>query len=95
MIGKFCIVRSINAGVFAGTLTEESGQTVILENAIRIWYWEGAASLSQLAMEGTSQPTKCKFPCAVDSVKLFEVIEIIPCREVAETNIKAVPTWEC
>ena len=88
------IVRTYSAGVFAGELESRNGKEVVLKNARRIWYWEGAASLSQLAQEGTKKPEKCKFPCAVDQVILTEAIEIINVSAVARENIQAVPVWK-
>ena len=55
MIGKHCIVRTQSAGVFAGTLQSREGQEVTLTDARRLWYWDGAASLSQLAVSGVSK----------------------------------------
>ena len=94
MIGKTCIVRTYSAGVFLGTVKERNGKEVLLENARRIWYWDGAASLSQLANEGTSKPQNCKFPAPVAEVLLTEVIEIIPATEAAIASIAAVPEWK-
>ena len=62
MIGKYCMVRTYSAGVFAGTLKSRDGKEVVLNDARRIWFWDGAASLSQLATEGTTKPQNCKFP---------------------------------
>jgi hypothetical protein len=92
--GRYCIVRTYSAGVFAGEIQSRNGREVILHNARRLWYWEGAASLSQLAMEGVAKPEKCKFPCEVDKVELLEVIEIIDCTDVAKQSIKGVKVWE-
>ena len=92
-LGKYVMVRTYSAGVFAGHLVSRKGKEVKLKNARRIWYWKGAASLSQLAMEGTSAPTECKFPCPVDEVELTEAIEIIPITSQAEKIIKEVPVW--
>ena len=94
MVGKYCMVRTYSAGVFAGTIADREGKEVRLTNARRMWYWSGAASLSQLATEGTSRPNDCKFPCEVPEVILTEVIEIIPISEKAEASIKAVPVWK-
>lgn len=94
MIGKYCIVRTYSAGVFAGILESIEGKQGIVKNARRIWYWEGAASLSQLAMDGTSKPEQCKFPCEVDQVLLTEIIEVIPCTYKAIESIKGVPVWK-
>ena len=92
--GQYVIVRTYSAGVFAGTLKSRNGREVTLTNARRIWYWDGAASLSQLAMEGTKSPQTCKFPCPVDEVILLETIEILTCTESAKQSIMEVPVWE-
>ena len=90
----YVIVRTYSAGVFAGNIKSRNGQEVVLLNARRIWYWSGAASLSQLAMEGTSDPANCKFPCVVDKVELLQVIEILSTTQIAEESIKGVPVWK-
>lgn len=89
----YCMVRTNSAGVFAGYVESREGQEATLRKARRIWYWAGAASLSQLAMEGTSKPDECKFPCEVDTVTLLEVVEIIPMTEKAKESIAGVPVW--
>jgi len=94
MIGKKVLVRTSSAGVHVGTLVSRDGKEVVLKNARRIWYWDGAASLSQLAMSGTSKPQNCKFPCPVDEILLTEAIEIIPMREGAVKSIAKVPVWK-
>lgn len=91
---NYCIVRTYSAGVFAGNVVARNGKEVTMNNARRIWYWYGAASLSQLAVDGTSQPKDCKFPCEVKEILLTEAIEIIPCTEKAIKSIKAVPVWK-
>ena len=93
MIGKYCMVRTRDAGVFAGTLDRLEGDTAIVSNARRIWYWDGAASLSQLATDGTSRPQNCKFPSPVEEVMLFGVIEILPITDKAAASIASVPVW--
>jgi len=90
---KDVIVRTYSAGVFAGELESRNGQEVVLRNARRLWYWEGAATLSQLAMEGVSLPEKCKFPCEVDKVELLQAIEILDLTDKAKQSIKSVPVW--
>lgn len=92
-IGRVCMVRTNSAGVFFGTLEACNGRAVRLSNARRVWYWAGAATLSQLAMDGTSRPLDCKFPMAVDEIVLTEVIEIIPMRPVAIARLGEVPIW--
>mgnify|MGYP007038457128 FL=1 len=94
-IGKYVIVRGDRSGVFAGILTARDGQEVQLANCRRIWYWDGAASISQLAIDGTSKPDTCKFPAPVTEITILDVVEIIPCTEKAEMSIKAVREWKC
>ena len=93
-IDNFVIIRTYSAGVFAGTLKQVENDKVELENAIRIRYWEGACSLSQLAMEGVKKPDECKFAVAVDQILLNGVIEIIKTTKEAEDNIKGVAPWK-
>lgn len=94
MLGRYCMVRTKSAGVFAGTVVEMDGQQAKLTNARRIWYWAGAASLSQLSTDGTSRPKECKFTVPVSEVLLFEVIEIIPITDSAAASIASVPVWK-
>ena len=93
VLEDYVIVRTYSAGVFAGNLEKREGKEVTLKNARRLWYWSGAASLSQLAMEGVKNPDSCKFPCEVASIVLTEAIEVINCTKMAMDSIKEVPVW--
>lgn len=92
--GKYVIVRTYSAGVFAGYISKRSGQAVTLKRARRLWYWKGAASLSQLAMEGVKCPAECKFPIEVTQIELLQAIEIIETTPKAKASIQAVPVWQ-
>jgi hypothetical protein len=94
MIGKYVVCRTYSAGVFVGTLKSLEGKQAVLTNARRLWHWEGAASLSQLAMEGVKKPNECKFPREVDEVLFTEAIEILLVTQAAKDNIAAVKVWE-
>lgn len=91
---KYVIVRTYSAGVFAGYLENLEGKEVIMRQARRLWYWSGAASLSQLAMEGTKKPNECKFPIAVDRIILTEAIEIIDVTKSAKKSLESVAIWK-
>ena len=91
---KYALVRTYSAGVFAGYIESRTGQEMVIRNARRIWYWDGASSLSQLATEGTQKPQNCKFPCEVNRIELLQVIEILDVTEKARKSIKAVPVWK-
>lgn len=93
MGSKFVIVRTYSAGVHAGELESQNGKEVVLRNARRLWYWSGAASLSELSVKGVKYPKDCKFPCPVEEITLTEAVEIIPCTEAAQKSIQEVPEW--
>lgn len=92
--GQYIIVRTCSAGVFAGTLVARKGQEVELKHARRLYYWDGAASLSQLSQEGVTRPENCKFPCEVPSVVLLQAIELLPVTKMAKTSISQVAIWK-
>ena len=90
---EYVIVRTYSAGVFAGMIISRNGQEVVLANARRLWYWVGAASLSQLAVDGVSKPSQCKFPVEVSRVTLLQAIEILSVSKKAQKSIAEVPIW--
>lgn len=90
----YVICRTYSAGVFAGYLESRNGREVVMRDARRLWQWYGAASLSQMAVDGTRRPNDCKFPVAVDTVELLEAIEIIQCTEKARKSIEGVKVWQ-
>ena len=91
---KYCIVRTYSAGVFAGYVESRNGQEVVIRNVRRIWYWDGANSLSQLAKDGTAKPKNCKFAVEVDKIEVMQAIEIIECTEKARKSICEVSEWK-
>ena len=93
-IGKKVIVRADRAGVFYGTLAEKEGSEVRLTNCRRLWYWSGASSISQIALEGVKNPSDCKFTVTVSEIVVTGVIEIIPATEEAQKSIEFVPVWK-
>lgn len=97
-IGKKVIIRASRAGVFFGTLVSKdntpSGCEVTLKDCRRLWYWEGACSLSQLALEGTKKPNSCKFSVTIPDITIIGAIEIIPCSDDAVSSIESVMVWK-
>lgn len=90
----YVIVRTYSAGVFAGYLESRNGQEAVVRRARRLWYWSGAASLSQLAVDGVAKPNDCKFPVEVDRIEVTQAIEIIHCTEKARQSISGVSIWK-
>lgn len=79
MKGKFVLVRTINAGIHFGTLSEilsKDFKCIKLSNACRLWSWTGALSLSEIAMKGINI-SGSKISVPVDEIILTQAIEII------------------
>ncbi len=91
---KLVMIRTYSAGVHYGYLKSREGKEVVLLNASRVWYWSGAASLSQLATEGTTKPNDCKFSVEVPEIILTESIEIISMTEKAINNLNSIKKWK-
>lgn len=89
----FYIVRSTNAGVFFGHIADKRGDEVDMMDVRRLWYWDGAASLSQMAVEGVKAPGNCKFTVVVPSMTILGVCEIIQCSDEAVRSIQGVREW--
>jgi hypothetical protein len=92
MIGKDVIVRTYSAGVHFGKMASRDGKEVVLNNARRIWYWEGAFTLSAIAQNGVAKSSKLSVE--VPEILLTEAIEIIPCSEAASANLRALKAHE-
>lgn len=91
------IIRTNRAGVFFGEITQQentpAGVIVTIKDCRRIWYWDGAASLSEMANKGVKSPRNCKFPAPLASITVIGVIEIIPCTDEAVKSLESVPVW--
>ncbi len=88
------IIRTYSAGVFFGNLESRNGKEAVITDARRLWYWKGAASLSEMAVRGVKYPNECKFPAPVSLIEVTEVIEILNCTPEAIANLEAVPEWK-
>lgn len=91
---EYHIIRGDRSGVFFGQIVKRKDREVTLTNCRRVWYWAGAASLSQLAAEGVKEPMSCRISVPVDELTVLDAIELIRCTDAAVENIKAVPEWK-
>tara|TARA_R100001244_G_scaffold121258_1_gene90898 strand:+ start:3272 stop:3634 length:363 start_codon:yes stop_codon:yes gene_type:complete len=87
------IVRTYSAGVFYGYLQRLEGKNGVVKQARRMWKWFGA-SLSECAQSGTPDKDNCKFPEAVDSIELTEIIEVLDLTTTAKASLDSVPVWK-
>lgn len=95
---QYCVIRSYGAGVFCGyvktKLVEANGINVDLVNSRRIYYWSGACSLSQLAIDGLTDIGNSKIAMVVPIQTVANVIEIIPMTEKAAKQIQGAEVWK-
>ena len=89
----YVVVRSKESGCHAGYLRKKRSTEVKLVRSRRLWYWDGAATLSQLATDGVKNASECTFPCEVNMIVLG-VCEIIDVTEEARLSIQGVPVWK-
>lgn len=92
-INQKCVFRGDRSGVFFGTLLKQENQQVLIGNCRRLWYWEGANSLTDIANIGTACPENCKFTIATELMMITDCIEILPCTEQAIKAIEGVKAW--
>lgn len=79
------IVRTYSAGVHYGTLAACNGPEVTLADARRIWSWQGANTLHEIALRGVGRGSKVSEP--VSTITLTEAIEIIDCAPESVTSL--------
>lgn len=95
-MNKYVIIRGRDSGVHAGELesVDYATKSCVLANARRIWYWSGAATLSELAMHGAKNPKECKFCVLVPRQEIVgDVCEVIECSLAGEKMIRSQPEW--
>lgn len=91
---NYFIVRTDLAGVFFAKIKSRNGNEAVLTDCRKLFYWDGAAAIEQLANEGVKAPDNCKFTVAVKEMAVFGVIQIITCTKESITSIKAVKEWK-
>ena len=88
------VVRCAQAGVFFGQIKERNGDEVTMANVRKLWYWDGACAVEQLAVDGTKKPSDCKFTVMVSEMVLTGVIQILACTDKAAESLAAVGEWK-
>lgn len=94
MKNKKVIVRANRAGVFFGELKELNGDVATLTNVRKIYYWDGAAAIEQLSVDGTSNPNQCKFTVVVDEIIVMNVLQVLPCTQKSIDSLSSVKEWK-
>jgi hypothetical protein len=96
MKANYVIVRADRAGVFFGILDKKEGSEVTLSQCRKLWRWDGACAVEQIAVDGILESKKrnCQFTVTVESMAVLNVLQIIPCTGKAVESIKSVPEWK-
>lgn len=81
-LGKAVVVRTKSAGVHIGELVAKTGTNVLLSDAVRLWHWTKAFSLSEVATKGVGPSSK--IAVAVPLIELTEAIELLPVSAAAK-----------
>jgi len=87
------LIRTYSAGVHFGTIKERNGKEVTLVNARRLWSWQGACSLNQVAVDGVNIKNS-NISVVVPEITLTEAIEIIPMTEAAAQQMMGAKPWK-
>ena len=93
-VGKKVIVRTNRAGVFFGTLIESDKTSATLSDVRKLWYWDGACAIEEIAENGVERPENCKFTVVIPEMCVNEWIQIVPCSEKAVKSIEGVKIWK-
>ena len=84
-----CMLRTYSAGVWYGYVDYDKAEYLNCEvlEAVRVWKWYGAFTLSALATDGTDKADDCRFAIEIDKIKLSRVVEFIP---ITEKSLKTL-----
>ena len=93
LIGKYVIVRSHLAGIFFGILTNKENDELTLSKARKIFYFSGAYTVEDIAVQGPLNIDKCKITVEVEEIVISKFEQILPCTQESITQIKNIPIW--
>lgn len=88
------IVRCDKAGVFYGEIKLKTDTTITMANVRKVFYWDGACAVEELAKEGTIKPESCKLTVIVDEIELSNWCQIIPCTSKAVKILDNIAIWK-
>ena len=91
---NYFIVRCDRAGVFFGQIKERNENEVTMTNVRKLFYWDGACAIEELATNGTKRPSACKFTVTIPEMVIAHPIQVIPCTKAAIKSINGVKVWQ-
>ena len=91
MVGKYCVVRTFSAGVHIGVVKAVypalQGSDVLFESSRRLWKWEGAFTLSEVANNGVKNTSRIAEE--VEGNMITGANEFLPVSAKAKETIEA------
>lgn len=97
IVGSYVIARCSDAGVHAGYVVRTNAHYTVLRDSRRIWYWTGAASLSEIAVYGLNpaKSERSRIAAKVPLVRLrdSDICELIVCLPAGRKSVEGFPEW--
>ena len=90
---KSVLIRTYSAGIHFGYLKKQDGKVGTLVNTRRIYTWQGACSLSQIARDGVDVENS-KISVMIPENTFTEIIETMPLSGKALKNLMEAPEWK-
>ena len=91
---KYYIVRTAQAGVFFGKIKEKSHDEITMTDVRKLFYWNGACAVEEIATNGVARPDDCKFTVVIPEMTIADPIQIIPCTDKAVKILTGVSVWK-
>lgn len=92
LLGKKIIARIERAGVFHGILDYKDAEITRMRQVRRIYRWEGALSVTDIAANGITRG-KITIPAEVVEFETRNVIELVLADEQASAAIESIKPW--
>jgi hypothetical protein len=88
LLETFMLFRARDAGVHCGIVLaiSQDGKTVDVKDCRRIWKWEQAFSLNEIAVHGCGEASRISEPVPFN--QLSDVIEKLACSDKARKNLE-------
>ena len=91
---KMYIVRTDRAGVFYGEVKSKTKDSITMTNVRKVFYWDGACAIEELALNGTAKPSSCKLTVVIPEMEITSPIQIIPCSKNSVEILNSIAIWK-
>ena len=88
------IVRTDRAGVFYGEVKSKTKDSIVMTNVRKVFYWDGACAVEELALNGSTNPNNCKLTVIIPEMEIASPIQIIPCSSKSCEILNSIAIWK-